>query len=179
MVSAEVSPALTARSSRLARLRRKARSASSCQSVCSTELRAPPSVRTLKPLLRGELRLGTCVTRISPAAHLAELANGHRIIYDKLLSTLSLPSTLLLVKHDLPHHVRRDESLRYWLCDHDIELADRATQEFYGDIDEFAGGRRAADRIGQDLAAKFGNAGRSRARSSQLFRPRLVMQSTP
>src|SRR3954451_10369195 len=43
MVKAEVSPELTAASSRPARLRRKVRSASSCQSVCSTELRAVPA----------------------------------------------------------------------------------------------------------------------------------------
>src|SRR3954449_1348578 len=43
MVKAEVSPELTAASSRPARLRRKARSASSCQSVCSTELRVLPA----------------------------------------------------------------------------------------------------------------------------------------
>ena len=51
-------------------------------------LLAPPSVRTLRPLLRGELCLGAKVTRIAPAAHLVELADGHRYVYDKLVSTL-------------------------------------------------------------------------------------------
>src|SRR6202051_1000506 len=42
MVSPVVSPVVTARSSRSASVLRNARSDSSCQSVCSIELRAPP-----------------------------------------------------------------------------------------------------------------------------------------
>jgi hypothetical protein len=142
----------------------------------SSALGAPPSVRTLTPLLRGELRMEAEVARVSPAAHLLELANGHRYIYDKLLSTLSLAATALLVAHDLPRHVRRDESLRYWLSEHDIELADRVTQEQYGDLDEFATGKRFADQIALALAAKFGTA-RSKSRGTRLFEPRLVKAS--
>ena len=43
-VTAEVSPVVTATSNRSARVFRNDRSDSSCQSVCSTELRAPPHV---------------------------------------------------------------------------------------------------------------------------------------
>lgn len=138
------------------------------------ELRAPPSVRTLMPLLRGELRLDAHVTRVVPKAHLLELANGRRYVYDKLLSTLSLDATEALVMYDLPRHIRRDESLRYWLSDHDIELADRAMLEYSGDLDEFAMGRRFANQIGLALALKFGKTS-SKVRGTRLFEPRLVM----
>ena len=117
------------------------------------------------------------VTRVVPAAHLVELADGHRYVYDKLLSTLSLAATEQLVAQDLPQHVRHDESLRYWLRDHDIELADLAMQDHYVDADEFATGKRVADQIGQALSQKFGTAGRSRMRGMRLFEPRLVNAS--
>jgi hypothetical protein len=135
---------------------------------------APPSVRTLRPLLRGELRMGAHVVRVSPSSHLVELADGHRIVYDKLVSTLSLAANELLVASDLPPHVRLDETLRYWLSEHDIEVADRDTQDHYGDLDEFAAGKRIADQVGHALAAKFGNRGRSKLRGTRLFEPRLV-----
>jgi hypothetical protein len=137
--------------------------------------RAPPSVRTLKPLLRGELRLSSHVVRVAPEAHLLELANGQRFIYDKLVSTLPLACTELLATHDLPSHVRRDETLRYWLSEHDIEVADRTTQDFYGDLDEFSAGKRIAEHLGHALALKFGGAGHSRLQRTRLFQPRLVM----
>jgi hypothetical protein len=143
------------------------------------ELRAPPSIRTLRPLLRGELRLDAHVIRVSPSAHLLELADGHRYVYDKLVSTLSIAAIEFLVATELPRHADRDESLRFWLGEHDIEVVDRATQDFYGDLDGFAAGRRVADKIGQALAAKFGNAGRSRMRGTRLFEPRLVTVSAP
>jgi hypothetical protein len=133
-----------------------------------------PSVRTLEPLLRGELRMGAQVVRVEPASHLLELANGHQYVYDKLLSTLSLAATELLVTNDLPPHVRRDESLRFWLSDHDIELADRASQGYFGDLDDFAAGKRVADQIAVALAAKFAKTV-SKAYGTRLFKPRLVM----
>jgi len=138
------------------------------------ELRAPPSVRTLRPLLRGELRLGAHVVRVSPAERLVELANGHRYVYDKLVSTLSLAAIEFLVAADLPRHVYRDESLRDWLSEHDIEVADRAIQEYNGDPDDFAAGKRVADQVSQALAAKFNNTRRSRMGGTRLFQPRLV-----
>jgi len=134
----------------------------------------PPSVRTLRPLLRGELRLGATVTRIVPAARLLELADGHRYVYDKLVSTLTLAATEQLATRDLPGHVRRDESLRYWLGEHDIEVVDRTMQDFFGDLDEFAAGKRVADQIGRALAEKFGKARHVRARGMRLFEPRLI-----
>ena len=73
-----------------------------------------------------------------------------------------------------PRHVRRDESLRYWLSDHDIEVVDRTIQDYYGDLDEFAAGKRVADQVGQALATKFGDTGRSSMRGARLFQPRLV-----
>lgn len=141
----------------------------------NVELRTPPSVRTLKPLLRGELRLGAAVTRIAPAQHLLELADGHRYVYDKLVSTLTLSATEQLMTHDLPGHVRRDESLRYWLSEHDVEVMDRTMQDFHGDLDEFAAGRRVAEQIGLAMQAKFGKTNRSGTRGARLFEPRLVM----
>jgi len=143
------------------------------------ELRAPPSVRTLRPLLRGEVRLDAHVIRVSPTAHLLELADGRQYVYDKLVITLSFAAAEFLVATDLPRQVRRDDSLRYWLSEHDIEVVDRATQDFYGDLDGFAAGQRVAHRIGQALAAKFGNAGRSSMRGPRLFEPRLVTVQSP
>jgi hypothetical protein len=136
-----------------------------------------PSVRTLRPLLRGELRMGAHVVRISPEAHLLELVDGHRFVYDKLVSTLSLTATELLVAHDLPGHVRRDESLRYWLSEQDIEVVDRTAQDQWGDLDEFAAGKRIAHQISHALANKFRNAGCYGARGTRLFEPRLVCAS--
>ncbi|HEY6125390.1 MAG TPA: hypothetical protein VIV63_12125 [Steroidobacteraceae bacterium] len=137
-------------------------------------LGSPPSVRTLRPLLRGELRLGVQVVRVVPAAHLIELADGHRIVFDKLVSTLSLSSTHGLVMYDLPGHVRRDESLRCWLGERDIEVVDRTVREYYGDLDEFAAGKRVAAQIGEAMAEKFGKATQSKVRGVRLFEPRLV-----
>jgi hypothetical protein len=143
-----------------------------------SELSAPPSIRTLLPLLRGELRMGAHVVRVSPAARLVELADGHRYVYDKLVSTLPLAAIELLVAPDLPRYVSRDDYLRYWLSEHDIEVADRTSREQYGDLDEFAAGKRIADLVSQALAEKFGSAGRSRMHGARLFEPRLV-QAVP
>ena len=140
-------------------------------------LSAPPSVRTLLPLLRGELRMGAQVVRVSPAAHLVELADGHRFVYDKLVSTLSLAATELLVANDLPKHLCRGESLRFWLGEHDVEVLDQMIQVYYGDADEFAAGKRVGEQIGLALAEKYGKAGRSKARGVRLFEPRLVSAS--
>ena len=134
-----------------------------------------PSAHALVPLLRGELRLGSLVVRISPTQRLVELANGVRFVFDKLVSTLSLSTMARLVMQELPGRVRHDESVRYWLSDHDIELADRATQQYYGDLDEFAAGKRVAQQIGEALDLKFRNAGRPSSRGAKLFEPRLVM----
>lgn len=135
-----------------------------------------PSVRSLLPLVRGEIRFGAIVMRITPSMRLLELSNGDCIVFDKLISTLSLSSMARLVMHELPGRVRHDESLRYWLADHDIEIADRATREYYGDVDGFAAGKRVAEQIGGALSAKFRNAGHSKSRD-RLFVPRLVHEA--
>jgi hypothetical protein len=111
-----------------------------------------------------------------PVAHLLELANGQRYVYDKLISTLTLASTERLVS-DLPAHVHRGESLRYWLTEHDVEVVDRTMQDFFGDLDEFAAGKRIADQVGQALAEKFGRARHASVRGTRLFEPRLVRPS--
>jgi hypothetical protein len=137
----------------------------------------PPSARALIPHLRGELRLDTRVVRISPLMHLIELANGGQIIYDKLLSTLNLASLARLVMHELPARIRCDEMLRYWLGENDIEVADRLTQDFFGDLDELAAGKRVADQISAALQSKFRSGSRSTARGARLFEPRFVKDS--
>ena len=133
----------------------------------------PASLHALVPLLGGEVRLGARVVRISPSEHLLELADGTGFIYDKLLSTVSLSALLRMVLHELPAHVRRDESLRYWLSEHDVESGDRVTQVSYGDIDEMAAGKRIADVISRELANKFHRQGPAFPRD-RLFEPRLV-----
>jgi hypothetical protein len=131
------------------------------------------SVRDLIPLLRGEVRLDSRVVRISPSRHLIELAGGGRIVYDKLLSTLKLSSISRMVMHELPARVRCDEILRYWLGENDVEVADRATQEYFGDFDEIAAGKRVADQITAALQLKFRRGSRW-VRGARLFEPRLV-----
>ena len=113
------------------------------------------------------------MVRVSPSAHLLELANGHRIVYDKLLSTVPLAALARLVMHDMPERVRCDEILRYWLGEHDVETADGATQEYFGDIDDFSAGKRVASLIEHDLDSKFGKSS-GRHRGGKLFQPRIV-----
>jgi hypothetical protein len=133
----------------------------------------PSSAMALIPLLRGEVRLGSCVVRISPSAHMLELADGHRIIYDKLLSAIPLAALARLVMHEVPGRVRCDEILRYWLGEHDVELADSATQDYFGDLDDFAAGRRVATLIEHALDLKFGRSP-GRHGGGKLFEPRIV-----
>jgi hypothetical protein len=133
----------------------------------------PLSVGALIPLLRGEVRLDTRVVRISPSRHLIELAGGGRIVYDKLLSTMKLSSLARMVSHELPVRVRCDEILRYWLGENDVEVADRATQDYFGDYDEIAAGKRVAGQITAALQLKFRRGSRW-VRGARLFEPRLV-----
>ena len=126
----------------------------------------------LVPLLRGELRLEAQVVRIWPEEHLLELADGARFVYDKLLCTLSLCALAGMVMHEWPGRVRSDETLRHWLSEHDIEVADHATQVYYGDLDDFAAGKRVADDFSEALEAKFRNVGPGKTRG--IFKPRLV-----
>jgi hypothetical protein len=133
-----------------------------------------PSVRILAPLLRGELRLGAQVTRVTPSRHLLELNDGSSIVYDTLLSTIPLSVIAGLTLHELPAHVRNNAALRSWLTENDIEVADSATRATYGDVDGFAAGKRIADRMNAALVRRFGSQSRTRPR---VFEPRLVQAS--
>jgi UDP-galactopyranose mutase len=59
------------------------------------------------PLLRGELRLGTRVTGISPAHHRLRLADGSVLRYDQLISTMPLPNLVAAVGDEASAEVRR------------------------------------------------------------------------
>lgn len=135
---------------------------------------SPPTLRILAPLLRGELRLDSLVVRVNPSERLLELEDGARFIYDKMISTIPLAALACLVMHELPGRIRHDASLRYWLQDHDIEVADRATRELYGDVDEFAAGKHVVERIMPGLTEKFRRTSAAGRRHSPLFQPRLV-----
>jgi hypothetical protein len=132
--------------------------------------REPQSLRALIPLLRGEVRLGANVVRISPSLHLLELADGSRFVYDKLLSTLPIAVLANLVMHELSSRNFNVEFLSYWLRDYDIEVADRETRLCQGEVDEMLAGKRMADHIKRALAGRF----QTRHRRSSLFVPRLV-----
>jgi hypothetical protein len=132
------------------------------------------SLRALVPLLRGELRLGGNVVRVTPSLHLVELADGSRFVYDKLLSTVSILETATLVMHELASRISHAEFFRYWLSECDIEVADRATQSCRGDVDEIAAGKRVAALINRALAGRF----QQRRRGSSFFEPRLVQATT-
>ena len=136
-----------------------------------------PSIRILAPLLRGELRLGAQVVRVTPSRHHLELADGSGIVYDALLSTVSLSVLAGMAMHELPGSVRSNAALRGWLSEHDIEVADSATRSLYGDVDEFAAGKRICARMSATLEQRFGPHGHAKPRSSSLFEPRLVEAS--
>jgi hypothetical protein len=134
------------------------------------------SLRALIPLLRGELRFGATVVRISPSRRLVELADGARFVYDKLLSTVPLMALTEMVLAELPWRIRCDETLRYWLNARDIEVADFATRVCYGDMDEFSAGKRVAAVIKRALADKFRTGTAADASGKRLFEPRIVMR---
>ncbi len=134
------------------------------------------SLRALIPLLRGELRFGATVLRIAPSQRIVELADGARFVYDKLLSTVPLMVLTEMVLTELPWRIRCDETLRYWLNARDIEVADSATRACYGDVDEFAAGKRVADVIKRALADKFRTGSAADASGKRLFEPRVVMR---
>jgi hypothetical protein len=140
----------------------------------SIDADSPESLLRLVPLLRGELRLGVYVTRIAPAAHLVELADGRTIVYDKLVSSIESVQLIGLLQPELPSRIRTHQGLMYWLAARDIELVDDSTQFVYGDVTPFAGGRRVAQTVQRALAQKFRPASEAFLRGEQLFKPRLV-----
>ncbi len=123
------------------------------ESPAATESRQ--SMRSLVPLLRGELRLDTRVTRLTPMLRRLELATGAAIVYDKLVSTVRLPDLVELLGEYVPTRVRTSQSLMHWLNARDVELADEDSRALLGDADPFAAGRRAAERVAEALERKF------------------------
>ncbi len=140
----------------------------------SQESNTRESLESLVPLLRGELRLRTRVTRISPATHAVELADGSTIVYDKLVSSLPPIELIGLLQPGLPNRIRSHQGLMYWLAARDIELLDDSTQFVLGDVNAFAAGRRVAATVKRALAQKFRPATETFLRGERLFTPRLV-----
>jgi len=138
------------------------------------DVNSPESLRSLVPLLRGELRLGAEVTRIAPAARLVELADGRTIVYDKLVSSIEAIQLIGLLQPELPNRIRTHQGLMYWLAARDIELIDDSTQFLFGDVTPFAAGRRVAGTVMRALAQKFRPAAESFLPGERLFKPRLV-----
>jgi hypothetical protein len=140
----------------------------------SNDMDARESLQSLVPLLRGELRLGAQVMRVAPALHLVELADGRRIVYDKLVSSIESIELVGLLDPALPSRIRTHQGLMYWLAARDIELVDDSTQFVYGDMNPFAAGRRVAETVKRALAQKFRPASADCLCGERLFKPRLV-----
>jgi glycine/D-amino acid oxidase-like deaminating enzyme len=136
-----------------------------------------PSVRILAPLLRGELRLRAQVARVTPSRHHLELSDGQGIVYDTLLSTVPLSVLAGMAMHELPGSIRNNDSLRCWLNENDIEVADRGTRASCGDVDGFAAGKRIAEHMNAGLEQRFGSRSSTRERGPRVFEPRLVRAS--
>ena len=58
------------------------------------------------PHLRGELRLGTSVTAVSPSRHLLRTSDGATVPYRRFISTLPLPKLVRLMGQEAPPEVR-------------------------------------------------------------------------
>jgi UDP-galactopyranose mutase len=58
------------------------------------------------PHLRGRLRLNTRMVRVSPRQHTATFADGSRVRYDHLISTLPLPRLVALAGDEAPPEVQ-------------------------------------------------------------------------
>jgi hypothetical protein len=138
------------------------------------ETESRESLEPLIPLLRGELRLGARVTRIAPSSHRVELADGHAIVYDKLVCGVSSFEMILLLQPELPDRIRSHQGLMYWLAARDVELVDDSTQFLFGDVNPFAAGRRVAETVKRALAQKFRPVSDVFVRGEKLFVPRLV-----
>jgi UDP-galactopyranose mutase len=59
------------------------------------------------PHLKGELRLHTEVTAVSPESHSITLSDGSMVPYEHLISTMPLPSLVRVIGHEAPTEVRR------------------------------------------------------------------------
>jgi UDP-galactopyranose mutase len=59
------------------------------------------------PQLKGELRLGTQVTALSPKRHTVTLSDGSAVPYEYLISTMPLPALVGVIGQEAPVEVRR------------------------------------------------------------------------
>jgi UDP-galactopyranose mutase len=59
------------------------------------------------PQLKGELRLNTRVTAVSPEGHSLTLSDGSAVPYEHLISTMPLPALISLIGEEAPADVRR------------------------------------------------------------------------
>jgi hypothetical protein len=126
----------------------------------------------LGTVTRAETRLGVTAIAIHTIEHRLRLSTGESFIYDKLVSTLRIPDLQRLVVDEKPGRIYSAESWRYWFIDRDIELLDQSTQQFWGDIDGQAAGKRVAETVYRAMTAKY-----SPPREygpTALFQPRIV-----
>jgi protoporphyrinogen oxidase len=126
----------------------------------------------LRTVTRAETRLGVAVTAIDTIEHRIQVSTGESFVYDKLVSTLRLPDLHRLILDENPGRSCSAEAWRYWLIDRDIELLDQPTQQFWGDLDGRAAGKRVAETVYRALTAKY-SAHRD-SRPAALFQPRIV-----
>jgi hypothetical protein len=142
--------------------------------AAASERAACESLEILVASLRGELRLGSRVSRIVASKHIVELSDGTAIVYDKLVCGVSAADLVFLLQPELPNRIRSHHALMYWLEARDVELIDGATQFACGDANPFAAGRRVAATVKRALAQKFRPAAETFVRRETLFKPRLV-----
>lgn len=130
-------------------------------------------LRTLETLTSVETRLGRRVTEIHTHAHRLHVSTGESFVYDKLVSTLRFPQLQPLIVDETPASIRNLEGWRNWLASRDIELLDLATQIARGDMDGAAAGKRMAECIHQEMAARYLRRP-AQGSPSALFKPKLV-----
>jgi hypothetical protein len=125
----------------------------------------------LGTVTRAETRLGVSAIAIHTVDRRIHLSTGESFIYDKLVSTLRIPDLQRLVVDEKPGRIYSAESWRYWFIDRDIELLDQSTQQFWGDIDGQAAGKRVAETVYRAMTAKYSP---PRDNAAALFQPRIV-----
>ena len=126
----------------------------------------------IRTLTSAETRLGVRVTAIDTIEHRLVVSTGESFVYDKLISTLRIPDLQTLIVDDKPGRIYSAESWRYWFADRDIELLDQSTQQFWGDIDGQAAGRRVAESAHRAMKVKYSP--KRESRPAALFQPRIV-----
>jgi hypothetical protein len=126
----------------------------------------------VRTVTRAETRLGARVTAIDSIEHRLFISSGESFVYDKLIATLRIPDLQRLIVDEKPARIYSAESWRYWLIDRDIELLDQATQQFWGDIDGQAAGKRVAETVYRAITAKYST--QKDSGPAPLFQPRIV-----